>query len=221
MPCNCGCGENQECPGRCSRRHLRTPWAGSRTRASWHLCSNRCWFPARSKRSRPRMMNHLHVCIIRFDTAALVQSPLAETPLFVGRAVSAFARDRTKFDFTGKAGGFAVSTLNSILVVGFLRKFEAVLRRLEKQVLLPATMAAGYGLIDERGLRTPPFNSIKSPGCPMNLMVLVCLIEAFDAHVPLSHHFEVSGCSSAEVNTPRSWFVCCHLHDIQDELSRI
>ncbi|CAE7668964.1 Dhrs1 [Symbiodinium sp. CCMP2456] len=65
-----------------------------------------------------------------FDTAALVQSPLAETPLFVGRAVSAFARDRTKFDFTGK-------------------------------VLLPATMAAGYGIIDERGLRTPPFNSVK------------------------------------------------------------
>ena len=57
-------------------------------------------------------------CASRFDTAALVQSPLAETPLFVGRAVSAFARDRTKFDFTGKAGGSADAISDSI--VGFL-----------------------------------------------------------------------------------------------------
>ncbi|CAE7258453.1 Dhrs1 [Symbiodinium natans] len=66
----------------------------------------------------------------KVDSASLVQTPLAETPLFVGRAVAAFARDRTKFGFSGK-------------------------------VLLPALMAAGYGFVDERGLRTPPPNSLK------------------------------------------------------------
>ncbi|CAJ1377308.1 unnamed protein product [Effrenium voratum] len=65
-----------------------------------------------------------------FDFEPLLQSPLAETPLFVGRTVAAFARDRRKMDVTGK-------------------------------VLLPAIMAAGYGIVDERGVRSPPMISMK------------------------------------------------------------
>merc|ERR1712070_1178776 len=64
------------------------------------------------------------------DMNTILPTPLAETPLFVGRAVAAFARDSTKMEYTGK-------------------------------VLVPSVMAAGYGLVDERGLRSPPFTSLK------------------------------------------------------------
>eukprot|EP00931_Biecheleriopsis_adriatica_P108014 TRINITY_DN82343_c0_g1_i1.p1 TRINITY_DN82343_c0_g1~~TRINITY_DN82343_c0_g1_i1.p1 ORF type:complete len:393 (+),score=91.36 TRINITY_DN82343_c0_g1_i1:33-1211(+) len=64
------------------------------------------------------------------DLNSLLATPLAETPLFSGRAVAAFARDRKKMDWTGK-------------------------------VIIPAVMASGYGLVDERGVRSPPFTSVK------------------------------------------------------------
>ncbi|CAE7270997.1 Dhrs1, partial [Symbiodinium pilosum] len=38
----------------------------------------------------------------KFEPTPLMGSPLAETPLFVGRTVAALARDRSKFDLTGK-----------------------------------------------------------------------------------------------------------------------
>lgn len=60
----------------------------------------------------------------------LLATPLAETPLFVGRAVAAFARDRQKQQHTGK-------------------------------ILLPPVLAAAYGLVDERGARSPPMTSLK------------------------------------------------------------
>eukprot|EP00930_Biecheleria_cincta_P022892 TRINITY_DN16626_c0_g1_i1.p1 TRINITY_DN16626_c0_g1~~TRINITY_DN16626_c0_g1_i1.p1 ORF type:complete len:408 (+),score=74.37 TRINITY_DN16626_c0_g1_i1:47-1225(+) len=64
------------------------------------------------------------------DMEQLLPSPLAETPLFTGRAIAAFARDPKKMDFTGK-------------------------------VIVPSVMAWGYGILDERGLRSPPFTSLK------------------------------------------------------------
>lgn len=65
-----------------------------------------------------------------FDMEPFLESPLAETPLFTGRAIAAFARDPNKMDFTGK-------------------------------VLVPSVMAWGYGILDERGVRSPPFTSLK------------------------------------------------------------
>jgi len=64
------------------------------------------------------------------DFSSMLSSPLAETPLFSGRAVAALARDRQKMSVTGK-------------------------------VLPTATLAAAYDLIDERGIRSPPFTSVK------------------------------------------------------------
>lgn len=64
------------------------------------------------------------------DVNSLLNTALAETPLFSGRAVAALARDKTKMDYTGK-------------------------------VLIPAVMAGGYGLVDERGVRSPPLVSLK------------------------------------------------------------
>jgi len=65
-----------------------------------------------------------------FDLSDLLSTPLAETPLFIGRAVAALARDADMKRYTGK-------------------------------VVLPAVMASGYGFVDERGVRTPPFTSVK------------------------------------------------------------
>jgi len=64
------------------------------------------------------------------DMGGLLPTPLAETPLFSGRAVAALARDPRRMDFSGR-------------------------------VLVPAAMAWGYGLVDERGVRSPPFTSLK------------------------------------------------------------
>jgi len=64
------------------------------------------------------------------DINILLPTPLSETPLFSGRAVAAFARDKLKMQQTGK-------------------------------VLLPSVLAAGYGFVDERGVRSPPALSLK------------------------------------------------------------
>merc|ERR1712039_263727 len=64
------------------------------------------------------------------DFNAILPTPLAETPLFTGRAIAHFARDRNKVQHSGK-------------------------------VLLPPVTAAGYGFVDERGVRSPPFTSLK------------------------------------------------------------
>lgn len=66
----------------------------------------------------------------KLDISALTPTPLAETPLFNGRAVAAFAKDARKMDYTGK-------------------------------VIIPSAMAYGYEITDERGVRTPPFFSLK------------------------------------------------------------
>lgn len=66
----------------------------------------------------------------KMETEELLPTALSETPLFSGRAVAAFARDKRKFDHTGR-------------------------------VLVPALMARDYGLVDERGVRSPPFTSVK------------------------------------------------------------
>jgi len=67
----------------------------------------------------------------KMDIKSLTPTALAETPLFNGRAVAAFARDARRMDYTGK-------------------------------VLIPAVMAWGYDITDERGVRSPPFLSMKS-----------------------------------------------------------
>ena len=72
-------------------------------------------------RSGESLVQHIPVQVARVDSASLVQTPLAETPLFVGRAVAAFARDRTKFGFSGKA--FACKPDRSIVS---LRSAESV-----------------------------------------------------------------------------------------------
>ncbi|CAK9117703.1 unnamed protein product [Durusdinium trenchii] len=64
------------------------------------------------------------------DFGEMFNTPLAETPLFVGRTLAALARDRSMLQFSGK-------------------------------VLIPAVMASGYGIVDERGVRSPPFTSVK------------------------------------------------------------
>lgn len=64
------------------------------------------------------------------DFNILLPTPLSETPLFSGRAVAMFARDKLKMQQTGK-------------------------------VLLPPVLAAGYGFVDERGVRSPPMTSLK------------------------------------------------------------
>jgi len=64
------------------------------------------------------------------NMSEMLMSPLAETPLFSGRAVAAFARDPRKMDYTGK-------------------------------VLAPSMMAYDYDIVDERGVRSPPFPSVK------------------------------------------------------------
>lgn len=64
------------------------------------------------------------------DFNILLPTPLSETPLFSGRAVAAFARDKLKMQQTGK-------------------------------ILIPPILAAGYGLVDERGVRSPPMTSLK------------------------------------------------------------
>eukprot|EP00927_Polykrikos_kofoidii_P010843 TRINITY_DN14580_c0_g1_i1.p1 TRINITY_DN14580_c0_g1~~TRINITY_DN14580_c0_g1_i1.p1 ORF type:complete len:412 (-),score=69.35 TRINITY_DN14580_c0_g1_i1:148-1338(-) len=66
-----------------------------------------------------------------FAFADWFPTPLAETPLFNGRAVAAFARDPRKIDYTGK-------------------------------ILVPSVMAYGYGIVDERGVRSPPMTSLKA-----------------------------------------------------------
>jgi len=65
------------------------------------------------------------------DFKSMMPTPLAETPLFNGRAVAAFARDPQKLQHTGK-------------------------------VLVPALMAADYGIVDERGVRSPSMISVKA-----------------------------------------------------------
>jgi len=77
--------------------------------------------------------------------ASLMNTPLAETPLFNGRVVAAFARDPRKLQYSGK-------------------------------VMVPASMAADYGLVDERGVRSPPMTSVKSGLA----QALRSLLEKFD-----------------------------------------
>jgi len=66
----------------------------------------------------------------QMDFNVFLPTPLAETPLFSGRAVAALARDNGKMRHTGK-------------------------------VVIPSVMASGYGFVDERGVRSPPFMSMK------------------------------------------------------------
>ena len=65
------------------------------------------------------------------DVQSLLTTPLAETPLFTGRAIAMFARDAShQAQMTGK-------------------------------VLISADLAERYEVKDERGVRSPSFTSVK------------------------------------------------------------
>merc|ERR1719498_311048 len=64
------------------------------------------------------------------DFNEFLTTPLAETPLSSGRAVSFFARDSEKLRMTGK-------------------------------VLMTSQLMQYYNILDERGVRSPPFLSLK------------------------------------------------------------